>query len=280
MDNLNVLDHLQDATLEEYKKYQKKSHESKYHFDKLKMYFGEKHTVKNIDIFMPTIGDILNIGEESFYQALSPFLYNSTSIRVMLWDYFKKDWNKVSDIEVYDIMSHLITNKEPLKLIFRNNNLDDFQLVQFEQTEKDSSKPKRKFVLYNAVNDMVINEEDYMEISEYIREMMNIHPKREKIKGRSAIEWTIQEDKMNMQFEKEKNKSSSTLLPLISACINHPGFKYKLQELRDIGIYQFMDSVRRIQHYENSTAALGGLFSGFVDGKSIPEDTLNYMRDI
>ena len=110
--------------------------------------------------------------------------------------------------------------------------------------------------------------------------MMNVHPKREKVKGKSAITWTIQEDKMNAQFEKDKNKSSSTLLPLISTCINHPGFKYKLQELKEVGIYQFMDSVKRIQKYESATAAMKGIYSGMVSAKDIGEEALNFMSDI
>ena len=275
-----MMDKLQDATLEEYKKKQKESEKSKYHFDKLKMYFGEDYKVKGIKILMPTIGDILEIGEERFYQALSPFLYNSTSIRVMLWEYFEQDWNKVKDIEVFALMSQTIQDKEPQRIIFKDINFDDFQLIQVNRKYTDDEEDNLELALYSPSQDILLYEEDYMEIAEYIREMMNVHPKREKIKGKSAITWTIQEDKMNAQFEKDKNKSSSTLLPLISTCINHPGFKYKLQELKEVGIYQFMDSVKRIQKYESATAAMKGIYSGMVSAKDIGEEALNFMSDI
>lgn len=275
-----MMDKLQDATLEEYKKKQKESEKSKYHFDKLKMYFGEDYKVKDIKISMPTIGDILEIGEERFYQALSPFLYNSTSIRVMLWEYFEQDWNKVKDIEVFALMSQTIQDKEPQRIIFKDINFDDFQLIQVNRKYTDDEEDNLELALYSPSQDILLYEEDYMEIAEYIREMMNVHPKREKVKGKSAITWTIQEDKMNAQFEKDKNKSSSTLLPLISTCINHPGFKYKLQELKEVGIYQFMDSVKRIQKYESATAAMKGIYSGMVSTKDIGEEALNFMSDI
>ena len=275
-----MMDKLQDATLEEYKKKQKESEKSKYHFDKLKMYFGEDYEVKGIKISMPTIGDILEIGEERFYQALSPFLYNSTSIRVMLWEYFEQDWNKVKDIEVFALMSQTIQDKEPQRIIFKDINFDDFQLIQVNRKYTDDEEDNLELALYSPSQDILLYEEDYMEIAEYIREMMNVHPKREKVKGKSAITWTIQEDKMNAQFEKDKNKSSSTLLPLISTCINHPGFKYKLQELKEVGIYQFMDSVKRIQKYESATAAMKGIYSGMVSAKDIGEEALNFMSDI
>ena len=86
MDVLETLNNLQSAAEEDIKKKQEKSNNPEYHFDKLKMYFGEDYTINGITISIPTIGDILDIGESKFYQAISPFLSNSTSIRVLLYD--------------------------------------------------------------------------------------------------------------------------------------------------------------------------------------------------
>ena len=160
-----MMDKLQDATLEEYKKKQKESEKSKYHFDKLKMYFGEDYEVKGIKISMPTIGDILEIGEERFYQALSPFLYNSTSIRVMLWEYFEQDWNKVKDIEVFALMSQTIQDKEPQRIIFKDINFDDFQLIQVNRKYTDDEEDNLELALYSPSQDILLYEEDYMEIA-------------------------------------------------------------------------------------------------------------------
>lgn len=272
---LDMLDKLQEAALEDRSK---KESKPQYHFDKLKMYFGEDFNYKGIIISMPTIGDILEIGEERFYKALSPFLYNSTSIRVMLWEN-GVDWNKVKDIEVFNILTKI--NKEddeeginPQSLVFKNLSFDNFELMSIREKENEESKP----VLYNKELDVLLYEEDFMMIAEYIREILNMHPKVEKAKGKTAKSWIIQEDKMDAQNREEKN--TSTLLPLISTCVNHPGFKYKLQELREVGIYQFMDSVKRIQKYENGIAALKGCYSGFVDGSKIDKEILNYMGDL
>ena len=100
----------------------------------------------------------------------------------------------------------------------------------------------------------------------------------EKAKGKTAKRWMIDEDKMNALHRDEKN--TSTLLPLVSACVNHPGFKYKLQELREVGIYQFMDAVQRLQIYESSIALLNGSYSGFCDTSKVDKDNFNFMRDI
>lgn len=276
MDSLSILDKLQDAVIDNDKKNQENSIGKKYNFDKLKMYFGYDYNYKGIIISQPTIEDIIEIGEQRFYQSLSPFLYNSTSIRVFLWDNCNKtDWNKVKDIEVFNLMNQIIQDKEPLKLLFKNISFDDFQLVPAKRKMDDDVY---ELALYSESQNILLYEDDYMQIAEYIREMLSIHPKVEKAKGKTAKAWIIQEDKMNMQNRKEEN--TSNLLSLISACVNHPGFKYKLQELKEIGIYQFMDSVRRLQKYENSTAALKGIYSGFVDGKSLEPELLNFMGDI
>ena len=48
MDVLETLDSLQSAAEEDIKKKQEKSHNTEYHFDKLKMYFGEDYTTNGI----------------------------------------------------------------------------------------------------------------------------------------------------------------------------------------------------------------------------------------
>ena len=79
---------------------------------------------------------------------------------------------------------------------------------------------------------------------------------------------------------KEGKMEESGLLSLVSSCVNHPGFKYKLQELRDVGICEFMDSVQRLQVYESSTALLKGMYSGFISSKDVKPDNYNWMRSL
>jgi hypothetical protein len=80
--------------------------------------------------------------------------------------------------------------------------------------------------------------------------------------------------------EKSKKKDGNSIQPLISACVNHPGFKYKLREMKELGIYEFFDSVKRLQIYENSTAIMKGMYSGFVDGSHIKPEDYNFMKEI
>ena len=114
--------------------------------------------------------------------------------------------------------------------------------------------------------------------------MFNIHPKVEKAKGKITKEWMINEERIALENEKKKRKDEkwmpSALFPLISSALNHPGFKYKKSELKDVHIFEFMDSIKRLQIYENTTALLKGMYSGMIDTKNIKEDQINWAKDI
>lgn len=290
--NADILDGLQQAVIADEQK-KKVSQKKTYNFDKLALLFCEDYKVKGIKISQPTIGDVLRFGETNFYHALSPFLYNSTTIRVMLWN-AGIDWCKVKDIEVCSMLLNMRKQErellkstigdsandkiqdltDALELMFKNVDIYDFNLYKGKQTP-DSEE---EFCLHSDKHNITLYEDEYMEIAEYIREMLNVHPKVEKTKSKTAKQWMIDEDRIRALHRDDKN--TSTLFPLVSACINHPGFKYKLQDLKEVGIYQFMDAVQRLQIYESSIALLNGSYSSFCDTSQVPKDNFNFMREI
>ena len=161
------------------------------------------------------------MGESKFYYDLSPFLYNSTSIRVKLWDLQQRiDWCKVKDIEVFGMLKSMTdTDNSAIRLLFPDYRIEHMQLIQFQ--EKDSDKPQ--LCLYDSENDFILKESEYMEIAEYIRTLLNIHPKVEKAKGKTAKKWMIDDDRINMAQKEDKN--NSILLPVVSSDI-HLIFSY------------------------------------------------------
>lgn len=274
----NTLDALQKVAISTDIKDKSKS-ESKqiFNFNKLSLLFRLDYKVGDIVISQPSVFDIATIGEDIFYKSLAPFLYNSTSIRVFLWD-IGIDWCNVKDIEVFDILSKSPGfNSKILKLLFRDTDFADFQLSKFN-TVDESNNLYDELCLYNSKTNTIIKENEFMEIAEYIRTMFHIHPKVEKTKSKIAKKWMIDEEKTNMSNNTE-DKKKPTLFSLISGCINHPGFKYNLQDLRDVGIYQFMDAIERLQIYNSSNALLNGSYSGFCDMSKIPDEKFNFFRN-
>ena len=236
--NTDLMDGVSQAVLEETKKKKQQQKKQEYNFDQLKMYFRDDYYVKGIRIVQPTIGNVLQLGESNFYSGLAPFLYNSTSIRVALWELPERiDWCNVKDIEVFAMLKNTPNGDfSTFQLLFPDYRIENMQLMKFQEPASETFS----LCLYDTKTGLVLSESEYMEIAEYIRTLLNIHPKVEKGKGKATKQAMIDEDKLNAI--QKGGKKESTLLPLVSACVNHPGFKYKLQELRDVGMYKVNNS--------------------------------------
>lgn len=259
-----------------------------YDFDELKMYFAEPYWLTDkICIKQPKIGDILLFGDYKFYSMLNLFCANPTSLRLQLWQ-SGIDWNDISDFELFaNIIARNLTTKDT-HLLFGDLNFSWFQYVHDNEKDCDLLVYIPRDDDGNLVNidydkAIKIDEITYLKMIKYICTMFGINFKVEHAKNKATKEAMIWEDEMNYNIEKEKNKNNrpkSFLLPLISAMVNHPGFKYRTDELKEIGIVQFMDSVKRLQTYESTTALLKGVYSGFVDASKIKKDDFNWLKDL
>ena len=47
-----------------------------------------------------------------------------------------------------------------------------------------------------------------------------------------------------------------------------------------MGLYEFMNQINRVQIIVQADAALGGMYSGFVDTKKMDKTVLDWTRDI
>ena len=259
----------------------------------LQLYFGDPYQVSDkIQILQPTIGGILEydkqFGESEFWAMLNVFIGNTTSYRVLLWD-MGIDWNEISDFQLFSLLIKTL-KVEQTAILFGDLDLSRFdayvkQIPSDNNTEENlddgqnKQEDKTEIILWDSELDIEITEDMYNVIALYIRTMFNIFPKVEKAKGKTTKEWIIEEDKMNLANAK-KEDTTSTFLPLIESCCCHPGFKYKKNELREVGIYEFMRDVQRLQVYESTTALLKGMYSGFIDTKGIDKEEFDFMRDI
>lgn len=265
--------------------------------DVIKLYFGEPYQIAdNIIVTQPSMQDILDYGESEFYSMLYMFIGNTTFRKVFLWDN-GIDWNKTSDYELFCNLVKMLP-VEATQVLFGELDFTKFNLYAIEDAEPLpepdhkltlTEKMKRKFrefektrTFYDPENDIEINADTYHYLAAVMREMFITFPKAEYTHSKATKELLIKEehDKLKKAERDAGDAQQSTLLPLISFCVNHPGFKYKKNELRDVQIYEFMDSVRRLQVYESTRALLTGSMSGFCDTSKIPKSQFDFMRPI
>lgn len=246
-------------------------------FDYLQMYCGRPYVIDlesakgTLTLYQPTMGKIITIGANKFYSTLNAFICNTNSYRLFLWEN-KIDWNECRDFDLFIMLLPTI-DKEALELL-----LGDVDITKFKICQKND-----ELVLWDETLGIEINEEVYFHMSQYYRNVFKMFPEEKITKDRVLKNWYISKDKREAERKAksatdEANDASLTLQALISSCINHPGFKYNLHQLDDVGVAEFYDSVQRLQIYESSTALMKGMYSGFVDSSKIKPDDYNFMK--
>lgn len=264
-------------------------------FDLLRMYFGEPYVIDvenalgTLTVYSPTIGDVIEVGEKDFYSTLNIFICNTTQYRMPLWE-MGIDWNTFPDFQLFIMLMKDIDPKVS-RLLFGDVDFQRFVPLNKKVEGKDEPEIVLLYTKednHNEIeteNPIEITEEVYWHFSQYLREMFTIYPEEKITQNDILKQWYINKDKRAIENKLEKEKKDGEEPPpsmksIISACVNHPGFKYKLKELKDVGICEFYDSVKRLQIYEQTTAVMKGMFSGFVDSSKIKPSEYNFMRDL
>ena len=249
-------------------------------YDPLRVYFNEDYIIEDKEnnqkfkIMQPTIQDFIDYGEKNIRQAVSAFCTNTTAYRVQLWD-CGMDWNKIENQELFNLL--LKTSDPKYTSLF----FGDLELKKFELYVKTLPDGTTENVLYDKYNDVLITEDTRKKMCKYIQCIMaSPAPEEEFTKNRLLKQELINNDRQKQLMMLKENKHYPSLLSLISFCTNHPGFKYKKNELRDVGIFEFMDSVQRLQIYEATKALFSGMYSGMCDLSKIPKNEFNFMRDV
>lgn len=244
-------------------------------FNPLQLYFGDDYVVNDkITIHQPSIQDYITYGEENIQSVIYPFISNTTKCRLQLWNN-GIDWNDITNQQLFSILIKSI-DLEYSKLMFGDI---DFHGFSFFTEEKDG---KESVILYNPIQDIKIDEPTRIKMCKYIQYMFHTFPPEEEFTSSKTLKRDlINRDKQNLlAMKRDSSLKPPSLLSMISFYLNHPGSKYKKNELRNVGIVEFYDSVQRLQIYESTHAVINGSYSGFVDTSKIPKNEFNFMRDL
>ena len=241
-----------------------------FEIDELKLYFGEDFRInEHMVIHQPTMGEIITMGEREYF-ALVQALVATPSDMIAQLDKAHIDWNDISDFELFSMMALSFTPKQT-EIFFGDFDFSKFEIVPVEN--------ERRHVLHHTELGFDFDELKYEAMVGYLRKMHSFK-KNVKHAGNEATKKIM----IDMAYEDwnrmKKAPFKSQLKPLISTLVNSEGFKYDLNQIRDLNYCAFMDSVARQQIIRSSTALMHGIYSGNVDMKKLDKKELNCMRDL
>lgn len=244
-----------------------------YQVDELRLYLGDSIKIANgITLFQPTIGDIANYNEAEYFSVAQTLCATPSSMKVALDD-MKLDYMQIDDFQLFMMLCQSLPQEKTQPL------LGDLDLTTFRPYQlKDTDE----VVLANGSfsddgNPIVINQLIYTILTTYIRKMHGF--KKQVDKAGNAITRKVLIDEDRKAAERNKGKPyKSFLVPLVSSLQGRQG--YTKDYICSMGLYEFMNQINRVQIIVQADAALGGMYSGFVDTKKMDKTVLDWTRDI
>lgn len=234
--------------------------------DFLKIYRGEDfYVTKDITIRQPTLREICDYGEMEYYQLLHPFVASPFDMIAQL-DKIGIDFTKITPYQLFCLLVTSIQQSES-SILFGNTDFSKYRVIYNQQGDIEL-----------RYRDSVISESIYKIISNHIRKMNNLAPPKYTAVGNEYTKQKMIEYAYKDLKYASRRKVKSQLQGLISALVNHPNFKYGINEVWDIKICAFYDSVKRINIIENARNLYTGLYSGCIDLNKINKKEFDWMR--
>lgn len=235
--------------------------------DELLLYFGDDYVInEQITIHQPTVGEIVSC-EKDYFSAIYTLVAIPSDMKSQLWD-AGLDWNELEDFQLFTLLAPTLS-KERTQILF--GDLDFTKLKPYHNSQNDN------IVLADKESGVIIDEMIYLRIVKYLRKLHHITPKVEKTKSKTVKKWLIEEDRKRIASAQNK-PFRSYLLPIISSVKVRQG--YTKGYVRNMGFYELMDEVERLNIIVGSDALLQGMYSGMIDTKSLDKKQLNWMREL
>ena len=244
-----------------------------YQVDELKLYLGSDIKIANgITLYQPTIGEIANYNEAEYFSIAQTICATPSSMKVALDD-MKLDYMQVEDFQLFMMLCQSLTPDKTKPL------LGDLDLTKFKPHPFGENE---EVVLFNGEygedgNPIIISSIIYEVLVTYIRKMHNFKKQVDKAGNAITRKILIDEDRKNAERNKGK-PYKSFLVPLVSSLQGRQG--YTKEYICNMGLYEFMNQINRVQIIVQADAALGGMYSGFVDTKKMDKTVLDWTREI
>lgn len=215
-----------------------------------KVYVTEKMYVR-----IPTVGEVLD--NEQLYFSLVHSLTAVPYQYMVQLDDMNIDFTKISDYELFINLFPLFARGD-MSFIFGDLYTMDYDVYKNTNNGTD--------VLYSPTNgaDFIIDELVYTKIVETLRKINNFERFKGKPGNEEGRKYLIKKERRR-QERLAKKPYEPYFEKLVIALVNCPEFKYNYEEVMDLSIYKFNQSLKQIQTRINFDNTMIGVYAGTVD---------------
>jgi len=240
--------------------------------DELKVFHGYDIRISDkIAIRQPTLEEVCNYGERQYFSMV----YNLTSVgadmKFQLWD-LGIDYTEINDFDLFYSFLYRGYTQKQTEILFGDLDLSKMRVYE---RKKDKSR-----VLYDAENEITIDEFTYMAIMDVLRQMHGFK-RNSKIPANKSTKMILIEDDREDYLRNKNKPYHSQMKNLISALVNCEGFKYNYETVFDLKINVFLDASKRLQKIKNADLLLQSGYSGFgIKLKDVPKKDIDWMGEL
>lgn len=224
-----------------------------------------------LSLHIPTVGEILD-NQDLYFNLVS--IFTSTPFQYMVQlDDIHIDYTTITDYQMFLIFFPLYVG-EDMSILFGDIDTSNFGVYTNQQNGTT--------VIYNPTNDVIIDELVYNNIGNTLRKINHIKKVLSKPANENARKYLIEKERKRLKRlarERKKNgNDDSEFEKYIVALVNNKDFKYNYEEVENLSIYKFYQSLRQIQTNINFNNIMRGVYAGTVDASKIDKSSLSWIQ--
>ena len=224
-----------------------------------------------LSLHIPTVGEILD-NQDLYFNLVS--IFTSTPFQYMVQlDDIHIDYTTITDYQMFLIFFPLYVG-EDMSILFGDIDTSNFGIYTNQQNDTT--------VIYNPTNDVIIDELVYNNIANTLRRVNLIKKVMSKPANENARKYLIEKERKRLKRlarERKKNgNDDSEFEKYIVALVNNKDFKYNYEEVENLSIYKFYQSLREIQTNIKFNNIMRGVYAGTVDASKIDKRSLSWIQ--
>lgn len=213
-----------------------------------------------IRIVIPSVREILE-HEDQYYAMVSLITAMPIDMMVMLDD-AGIDFSEINEYDLFLLMFPSLKQQDT-KLVFGDLDLNKFEMATNEQNGT--------VVLLDRENDIVIDRSVHGKIAWALRRLHNLEKNIRQPGNNEAKKFMLKRARDKIRRCKNRKKESQ-LESLIVAMVNTEQFKYNFEQVLDLTIYQFNESVKQIIKKVDYDNKMYGVYTGVINAKDLSQD--------